>query len=49
MDRETSIPQRIDATISAHKVNNITTVQEIIFFSRSVNIHQSTNTSKYAT
>jgi hypothetical protein len=48
-DRETSIPQGIDATISALKVNNITPIQEVIFFSTNVNMHQSTNTSKYAT
>jgi hypothetical protein len=37
------------STISAHKANNTTTIQEIIFFGTNVNTHQSTNTSKYAT
>jgi len=30
-------------------VNNTTTIQEIILFDKNVNIHQVTNTSKYAT
>ena len=47
--RSKHYPPHPTLSISTHTVNNTTTIWEIIFFHTTVNTHQATNNSKYAT